>query len=116
MSVSTLCRSIIFLLLVCMSIEKILACDNHNRSWESMDDAYATLHSGNGRTYELLIKIARTPDQHQAGFQYVCSELVQKMEHPVCVPAELADTVPYETMYWKILTSRFFRKMVDYWN
>ena len=59
-------------------IQQVVACDGGNSNWESMTDSFATLRSNDGKSYQLPIKIAKSSDQHRAGFQHICSRLIQK--------------------------------------
>jgi uncharacterized membrane protein (UPF0127 family) len=59
-------------------IQKVVACEVGNSNWQSMDDSSATLRSTDGKRYQLLIKIAKSSDQHRVGFQHICSKLIQK--------------------------------------
>ena len=58
-------------------IEPVDACDEAVVAWRTMSESRVILRSDEGATYHLAVKIAMTPAQRGAGFQYICSKWVQ---------------------------------------
>ncbi len=58
-------------------IEPVGACDGDGTVWRTMPESRVILRSDEGDTHQLAVKIAMTPAQRGAGFQHICSKLVQ---------------------------------------
>ena len=70
--------ALFFLVLaVSFGIEPVGACDGTATVWRTMSESRVILRSDEGVTHHLAVKIAMTPAQRGAGFQYICSEWVQ---------------------------------------
>jgi uncharacterized membrane protein (UPF0127 family) len=72
----------LFLLLVWVLLSGLygsqgMACDDQNVAWRTMFESNAILRSKEGRTYRFPVKVATTQAQQRAGFQHICSELIQ---------------------------------------
>ena len=64
-------------LAVGFGIEPVGACDGAGTVWRTMPESHVILRSDEGATHQLAVKIAMTPAQRGAGFQHICSKLVQ---------------------------------------
>ena len=64
-------------LAVGFGIEPVGACDGAGTVWRTMPESRVILRSDEGVTHHLSVKIATTPTQRGAGFQYICSKWVQ---------------------------------------
>ena len=69
---------VISLSLSCIGMQNGIACESTNPIWQTMRDARITLTSENGKSHELLVKVANSRIQHRAGFQNICTELIQQ--------------------------------------
>ena len=63
-------------LVVGFGIKPVGACDGVV-AWRSMPEGHVILQSNEGVTNHLAVKIAITPAHRGAGFQHICSKLVQ---------------------------------------
>ena len=76
--VSRFSGALFFLVLaVGFGIEPVGACDGTATVWRTMSESRVILRSDEGVTRHLAVKIAMTPAQRGAGFQYICSKWVQ---------------------------------------
>ena len=64
-------------LAVGFGMEPVGACDGAAAVWRTMPESRVILRSDEGATHHLAVKIAMTSAQRGAGFQHICSKLVE---------------------------------------